>query len=65
LNKIMSVLRVADLQKAVDWYSRGLGFEFVWRSPADGGGENCLLHAGAVNLLLSTGEHLGGPPALH
>jgi catechol 2,3-dioxygenase-like lactoylglutathione lyase family enzyme len=63
-NKIMPVLRVADLQKAVDWYTHILGFEVVWRSPMDGGGENCLLHAGAVDLLLSTGEHLGGPPAL-
>jgi uncharacterized glyoxalase superfamily protein PhnB len=63
-NKIMPVLRVADLQKAVDWYAHILGFEVVWRAPGDGGGENCLLHAGPVDVLLSTGAHLGGPPAL-
>ena len=42
-HKVMPVLRVADLQKAVDWYTGTLGFGVVWRAPADGGGENCLL----------------------
>ena len=62
--KVMPVLRVADLQKAVDWYSYILGFQVVWRAPMDGGGENCMLQAGAIELMLSTGEHLGGTPTL-
>jgi catechol 2,3-dioxygenase-like lactoylglutathione lyase family enzyme len=62
--KVMPVLRVADLQMAVDWYTQMLGFQVVWRSPMDGGGENCLLQAGPIELMLSTGAHLGGPPAL-
>jgi uncharacterized glyoxalase superfamily protein PhnB len=62
--KVMPVLRVADLEKAVDWYTRILGFQVVWRSPIDGGGENCLLQTGSVELMLSTGAHLGGPPTL-
>jgi uncharacterized glyoxalase superfamily protein PhnB len=63
-NKIMPVLRVADMQNAVDWYTGILGFQLLWRSPGDGGGENCMVQAGAVDLMLSTGAHLGGPPAL-
>jgi catechol 2,3-dioxygenase-like lactoylglutathione lyase family enzyme len=62
--KLMPVLRVADLQRAIDWYTQVLGFRVVWRSPGDGGGEDCMLQAGAIDLLLSTGAHLGGPPAL-
>jgi uncharacterized glyoxalase superfamily protein PhnB len=58
------VLRVADLGKAIDWYRQVLGFQVVWRSPMDGDGENCLLQMGAVELMLSTGAHLGGPPGL-
>jgi uncharacterized glyoxalase superfamily protein PhnB len=63
-NKIMPVLRVADMQKAVTWYTQVLGFEVIWRSPGDGGGENCMLQAGAIDLMLSTGAHLGGPSTL-
>jgi uncharacterized glyoxalase superfamily protein PhnB len=62
--KVMPVLRVAVLQEAVDWYTQILGFQVLWRSPMDGGGENCLLQMGDVELMLSTGAHLGGPPAL-
>jgi catechol 2,3-dioxygenase-like lactoylglutathione lyase family enzyme len=62
--KVMPVLRVVDLQKSVDWYTGVLGFQVVWRSPMDGGGENCLLQAGSIELMLSTGAHLGGPPSL-
>jgi catechol 2,3-dioxygenase-like lactoylglutathione lyase family enzyme len=39
------VLRVADLGKAVDWYTRVLGFSVCWRAANDGGGENCMLAA--------------------
>ena len=38
-----------------------LGFSVAWRSPGDGGGENCMLEAGAVAVLLSTSPHLGTP----
>jgi uncharacterized glyoxalase superfamily protein PhnB len=50
------------MQRAIDWYTQNLGFEIVWRAPGDGDGENCMLQAGAVELLLSTGSYLGGPP---
>jgi catechol 2,3-dioxygenase-like lactoylglutathione lyase family enzyme len=59
----MPVLRVADLQRAIDWYTRVLGFDVSWRSPNDGGGENCMLRAGESRLMLSTGSHLGDKPA--
>lgn len=61
-NKVMPVLRVADMQRAIDWYNQILGFQILWRSPGDGDGENCMLQAGAIDLLLSTGSHLGGQP---
>jgi catechol 2,3-dioxygenase-like lactoylglutathione lyase family enzyme len=61
---IMPVLRVTDLDRAVEWYTRVLGLEVAWRSPNDGGGENCMLHLGDVSVLLSTGSHLRLPPAL-
>lgn len=64
LNGIMPVLRVVDMQRSIDWYTRVIGFELGWRSPNDGGGENCLLQAGATTLMLSTGSHLGDKPAL-
>jgi catechol 2,3-dioxygenase-like lactoylglutathione lyase family enzyme len=59
---VVPVLLVADMQRSVDWYTGVLGFEPGWRSPADGGGENGMLHTGEVDLLLSTGPHLGGEP---
>ena len=61
---IMPALRVADMQKAVEWYTDRLGFELCWRKPGDGGGENSMLRAGAVTMMLSTGQHLGEKPAL-
>jgi len=63
LKSIMPVLRVADLDRAVDWYTRILGFELIWRAANDGGGENGMLGSGGVNLMLSTGSHLGDTPA--
>ena len=59
---IVPVLRVADMQRAVDFYTGVLGFTVCWRAANDGGGENCMLAAGATNLLLSTGCHLGDKP---
>jgi uncharacterized glyoxalase superfamily protein PhnB len=61
--KIMPVLRVADLSKAIQWYAERLGFELCWRSANDGGSENCMLQAGEINVMLSTGSHLGAKPA--
>ena len=58
----MPVLRVADMTKAIDWYTQRLGFDLGWRSANDGGGENCMLHAGEASLMLSTGSHLGAKP---
>jgi uncharacterized glyoxalase superfamily protein PhnB len=60
--KIVPVLKVPDVQRAVDFYTVVLGFTVVWRAANDGGGENCMLEAGAANLLLSTGSHLGDQP---
>ena len=61
---IMPVLRVVDLQRSIDWYTRLIGFELRWRLPNDGGGENCLLQSGTTTLMLSTGSHLGDKPVL-
>jgi uncharacterized glyoxalase superfamily protein PhnB len=60
--RIVPVLRVADMQEAIDYYTRTFGFRLCWRSPQDGGGENCLLELGAINLMFSTGAHLGDKP---
>jgi uncharacterized glyoxalase superfamily protein PhnB len=59
---IVPVLKVGDLQRAVEFYSNLLGFTVAWRADNDGGGENAMLRSGATNLLLSTGSHLGDRP---
>jgi len=60
--KIVPVLKVSDMQKSIDFYTGILGFAVCWRAANDGGGENCMLQAGATELLLSTGSHLGDKP---
>jgi uncharacterized glyoxalase superfamily protein PhnB len=60
--KIMPVLRVADMERAVAWYTRVLACTVCWRGANDGGGENCKMEAGETSLLLSTGTHLGDKP---
>jgi catechol 2,3-dioxygenase-like lactoylglutathione lyase family enzyme len=60
--KVVPVLKVSDMQKSVDFYTGVLGFSVAWRAADDGGGENCMLRAGAADLPLSTGSHLGGTP---
>jgi len=60
--RIVPVLKVADMQRAVDFYTGVLGFAVRWREPNDGGGENCMLAAGTTTLLFSTGSHLGDKP---
>jgi uncharacterized glyoxalase superfamily protein PhnB len=60
--KIVPVLRVSEMQESVDFYTQHFGFQVRWRSPQDGGGENCMLQAGPADLLLSTGSHLGDKP---
>src|SRR3954454_16767205 len=59
--KIVPVLKVSDMQKSVDFYTGVLGFSVAWRAANDGGGESCMLRAGAT-ALLSTGPHLGDRP---
>ena len=59
---IVAVLKVADLQRAVDFYTGVLGFAVCWQAANDGGGDNCMLAAGATSVLLSTGSHLGDKP---
>jgi catechol 2,3-dioxygenase-like lactoylglutathione lyase family enzyme len=60
--QIVPVLKVSDLQKAVDYYTGVLGFTVTWRAANDCGGENCMLHAGLASVLLSTGAHRGDKP---
>jgi catechol 2,3-dioxygenase-like lactoylglutathione lyase family enzyme len=60
--KIVPVLKVSDLDRSVGFYAGVLGFTVMWRAPNEGGGENCMLQAGATSILLSTGAHLGGSP---
>src|SRR6185436_19702807 len=64
LKSVMPALQVSDMERAVQFYTRQLGFVVVWRAPGDGGGENCMLESGAVAVLLSSGPHLGAPPKL-
>jgi catechol 2,3-dioxygenase-like lactoylglutathione lyase family enzyme len=40
---IVPVLRVADLARAVGFYTKTLGFVVVWQAANDGGGENAML----------------------
>src|SRR5580704_17671684 len=60
--KIVPVLKVSDIQRAMEFYTGVLGFTVTWQAPNDGGGENCMLQAGCASLLLSTGSHLGDKP---
>ena len=60
--KVVPVLKVSDMQKSIEFYTGVLGFTVPWRAANDGGGENCMVQAGAADLLLSTGPHLGGRP---
>jgi uncharacterized glyoxalase superfamily protein PhnB len=60
--RIVPVLKVSDMQKSVEFYTGVLGFSVAWRAANDGGGENCMVQAGATDLLLSTGSHLGDKP---
>lgn len=59
---IVPVLRVAAMQRAVDFYTGVLAFAVEWRRPGDAGDELCMLRAGDTAVLLSTGSHLGGEP---
>ena len=60
--QIVPVLKEAEMDRAMNFYTNVLGFAVSWRAPDDGGGENCMLQAGETSLLLSTGTHLGGTP---
>lgn len=62
LRGIVPVLRVAEMDRAAGYYTDVLGFSVRWRELADGGGENCMLDAGTVHVLLTTGTHLELPP---
>jgi uncharacterized glyoxalase superfamily protein PhnB len=47
------------MQKSLDFYAGIIGFSICWRAANNGGGENAMLQAGPVELLLSTGSQLG------
>ena len=59
---VMPVIRVAEMDRSVKFYSTILGFAVVWRNRGDGGAENCLLQWGSAELMLSTGSQLGDLP---
>jgi uncharacterized glyoxalase superfamily protein PhnB len=61
--KVVPVLRVSDMQASVNFYETTLGFTLLWRATNDGA-ETCMLQAGALEMLISTGSHLGGEPRL-
>ena len=63
LKSVMPVLRVTNLDTTIRFYESRLGFAVAWRAPNDGGGENCMLEAGDVAVMVSTGSHLGATPA--
>ena len=54
--RVVPVLKVSDMQKAVDFYTGVLGFTVAWRAANDGGGESCMLQAGATDLLDDSGD---------
>lgn len=60
--RVVPVLKVSDLPRAIEFYTSVLGFSVVWQAANDGGGENAMLAAAATNVLLSTGNHLGDTP---
>jgi uncharacterized glyoxalase superfamily protein PhnB len=60
--KVVPVLKISDMQRSVAFYTSVLGFTVAWQAANDGGGENCMMQAGAADLLLSTGSHLGDKP---
>lgn len=62
LKRVMPALQVGEMERALRFYTQQLGFSIAWRSPGDGGAENCMLEAGPVAVLLSTSPHLGTPP---
>lgn len=63
LRQVLPVLKVASMARTVAFYTGHLGFTERWRETGDDGAETCLLAAGEVRLLFSTGSYLGGRPA--
>jgi uncharacterized glyoxalase superfamily protein PhnB len=64
IHSVVPVLRVTDMPRSLHFYVEILGFSLCWENTQDGGGENAMLEAGTVYLLLSTGAHLGAEPGL-
>jgi uncharacterized glyoxalase superfamily protein PhnB len=62
LKKFVPVLLVRNMDESIEFYVNRLGFRILWRSAGDGGGENSMLEAGSMNLMLSTEAHLGEEP---
>jgi hypothetical protein len=59
---LLPVLKVNDLGQTIDFYQRLFGFTARRLGSDDPATENCLLSWGAVEILCSTGAHLGGAP---
>ncbi|SFI38755.1 VOC family protein [Planctomicrobium piriforme] len=62
IRNLVPVLLVRDLDSSIRFYVDVLGFHKQWRQSTPDAGENCLLNHGTVDLLLSTGPHLGSTP---
>ena len=62
ISKIVPVLKVVEIQRALDFYAGVLGFIVCWNKTNEEGGNDAMLQAGETNLLLSTGSHLSDKP---
>jgi uncharacterized glyoxalase superfamily protein PhnB len=59
----MPVLRVLDIPRSVAFYRDVIGFAERSTYTDEAGTPSVVLGWGPVELLVSTGDHLGGPPA--
>jgi uncharacterized glyoxalase superfamily protein PhnB len=60
----MPVLKVNDLNETIDFYTRVFGFRVCSLYGEGEQKDTCILAWGDVEVLFSTGAHLGGPPRL-
>jgi uncharacterized glyoxalase superfamily protein PhnB len=63
-HSILPVLKVNDLNETIEFYRRLFGFHVCSLHPEGSQPDTCIMAWGAIELLFSTGAHLGGPPQL-